>query len=73
MNESIIICDDCNIDFTHSFVEGGIFFLEKAICPLCQDKWIETAEQHGELGCITHRAQEGERFNFFVIRIRNIR
>jgi len=43
-----VICDSCSKDWTDLDGKGGVLFQSKAICPDCQDSWIESAARYNE-------------------------
>lgn len=65
-----VYCDSCNEDYMNSEEKGGILFESKAICPKCQDEWIEGARKYHELLYIRAYAKDDESFRDFVYRIR---
>ena len=44
----IVLCDDCNGDWTDRKESGGMLFESKGICPDCEPKWTELAKLHHE-------------------------
>ena len=65
-----VVCDDCATDYTESDAEGGMLFQSKAICPACTPKWEAGAKRYGEERFIRARAEPGERFRDFTLRMR---
>lgn len=49
-----VVCDDCNADYTELPDKGGISFHGRAICPECQQRWIQSAEKYNEDGDIIY-------------------
>ena len=66
----VVLCDDCNEEYTESEAQGGILFGSRAICPSCTPKWEENAVKFDEEEYITDRALPGETFHSFIMRIR---
>ena len=63
---NVVLCDDCNEDFTDSDRSGGIQFMSRAICPDCAPKWELDARKHGETHHIKARCPEGKSFADWV-------
>ena len=63
-------CDDCNEDYTNSDAVGGLLFESKGYCPNRTPKILELARKYGEERYIRARANPGERFRDFILRIR---
>jgi uncharacterized CHY-type Zn-finger protein len=63
---SVVICDDCSEDYTHSQVSGGLLFGSYAICPECEQKWVDGAKEHNELHAIRGYCPEGMSFADWV-------
>jgi hypothetical protein len=54
----IVLCDDCNGDWTDRKDSGGMLFESKGICPDCEPKWTNLAELHHEEFAIRGRCPE---------------
>ena len=54
----IVLCDDCNGDWTDRKESGGMLFESKGICPDCEPKWTELAKLHHEEFAIRGRCPE---------------
>lgn len=65
-----VICDDCGGDYTHSTAKGGILVDRKGICPTCTPEWLRLLASYHEEDHIRARANEGEEFRAFILRIR---
>ena len=55
LDDSRVLCDFCNKDWTDSNVSGGIMFSGKSCCPECEPGIEETALQNDEERHITAR------------------
>jgi hypothetical protein len=66
-----VCCDLCNKDFSSSKEEGGFIFSSKGVCPDCAPRFEEDAKRYGEERYIVARANPGESFHDFIMRIRN--
>lgn len=66
----MITCDKCDTNY-HEFSDriGGLMFGNLAICPLCSEKWIKNAINHGEYQYC--KINKKETFFNFVTNIRN--
>lgn len=65
-----VVCDLCNKDYTNSDAKGGLLFESKGVCPDCAPRLIKDAEKYGETEFIRERAEEGETFKAFCLRMR---
>lgn len=65
-----VICDICNDDYTNSEAEGGFLFGSYGYCPDCAKEKIGTIKKYNEEEYIKERADEGETFKDFIMRIR---
>lgn len=65
-----VVCDACDVNFTNSDAVGGLLFQSKAICPVCTPRLMKSVEKFGEQRFIRGRAEPGETFKAFVLRIR---
>lgn len=63
---NVVLCDDCNADYTDSDESGGILFGSRAICPKCQQKWIENARKYNEEKYIKARCPKDMSFADWV-------
>lgn len=64
---NMVVCDDCNRDFTNSPMIGGIYgFGSKAICPICTPKWLADAKRYGEERFIKARCPDDKPFADWV-------
>ncbi len=66
----LVVCDGCSEDFSNSDAEGGMLFQSKALCPKCASKWEEGAKKYGAEHFIRARAEPGESFKAFTLRMR---
>jgi len=66
----IVVCDWCDKDFTGSKDPGGVLFQSKAICPWCTPKLERELAAYDELHFIRARAEKGEPFHAFIMRMR---
>lgn len=62
----IVLCDDCNRDYTNSTESGGILFGGRAICPVCAPAWEADAKKYDEERFIKARCPEGKSFADWV-------
>jgi hypothetical protein len=62
--DTMVLCDSCNEDYTHSDAEGGILVGSYAICPECARDFDES-EDEPIIHCPT-----GMRFRDWVLRLR---
>jgi hypothetical protein len=44
----LVVCDDCNVDYSDRLDRGGLLFQSKAICPLCALGWWRLIALYGE-------------------------
>jgi len=58
----IVVCDDCNEDYTNSTESGGFIFGSRGICPDCAGQWMVAIERHKEQRYIKKRCREGQSF-----------
>lgn len=68
---NIVICDICNADHSATGAVGGMLFESKGVCPDCVPRFLASVKQYGEEHFIRGRANEGETFRDFIVRIRN--
>lgn len=66
----IVVCDLCNTDYTDSALKGGFLFGSKGVCPVCAPRFEGEVHACGEGRYIRGRAEPGETFKAFVLRIR---
>jgi len=43
-----VFCDLCDKDWTDSKRSGGFLFLSKAICPDCENGYLQSVKSYGE-------------------------
>ena len=60
----------CNEDFTNRNDEGGLLFGSYGCCPTCAKRIEEDAIVYGEQHYIKERANPGESFRAFTLRLR---
>lgn len=68
-----VMCDWCDREFNEppaSEEVGGLLFGSKAACPHCMERIEENAKKYGEQVFIRERANEGETFRDFCLRLR---
>lgn len=65
-----VVCDVCSEDFTNSDEQGGFLFGSYGVCPVCAPRFEANVHACGEGKYIRDRAEPGETFKAFVIRIR---
>lgn len=65
-----VACDFCNADYTQSEEQGGVLFTSYAVCPVCAPSCELQIQALGEGAYVRARAEPGETFKAFVIRIR---
>ena len=63
-------CDNCGKIFTDSVAEGGFVFGSNGICPECAPSYLESIKKYKEERYIKARAQPGETFKNFILRVR---
>lgn len=66
-----VLCDLCGEDYTNSDDKSGYIFANKAVCPKCADRFMESIKHHNEEQYITLRANKDESFRDFVYRVRS--
>jgi hypothetical protein len=66
----IVCCDICGADYTDSDRVGGFQFESKAVCPECEPDYLKDVAKYGEERYIRAKAQPGETFRHFVLRLR---
>lgn len=66
----IVICDDCNADWTDRKESGGLLFESKAICPDCEPKWRKLAAEYHEEEYIRGACPELQAFADWVREMR---
>jgi hypothetical protein len=44
----LVVCDDCNADYTNRRDRGGLMFESKALCPVCAPRWRRLIALYGE-------------------------
>lgn len=66
----IVICDDCNGDWTDRKESGGLLFESKGICPDCEPKWRKLAAEYDEEYAIRASCPELQSFADFIRDIR---
>lgn len=66
----IVVCDFCNKDYTDSAEPGGFLFGSKGVCPACAPKMLESIQRYQEESYIRERANDGESFKDFIVRMR---
>lgn len=62
----LVVCDDCNEDWTDSETSGGLIFELKAICPNCAPLWIKEISRHDEERFVRARCPDNQSFADFV-------
>lgn len=63
-------CDLCGEEYTNSDAVGGLLFGSKAVCPKCEPRMSASIAQYNEQHYIRGRAEEGETFKDFCLRLR---
>lgn len=66
----VVLCDECNKDYTLSDDKGGLLFGSHGVCPKCAPAMEKSAKRYGETHFILSRAKEGETFRDFIYRVR---
>lgn len=66
----IVLCDDCNADWTDRPEPGGILFQSKAICPDCTPKWLKSTAKYKEERFIRARCPPAMSFADWVRELR---
>lgn len=66
----IVVCDDCDEDYTDKPDQGGIIFTGYAYCPKCTPKRLKDIQRFKEERFIKARCPEGVSFADFVRRYR---
>lgn len=64
-------CDLCSEDFTNSDAKGGYLFLSKGVCPTCAPGFLADIQRYNEERYVKARAEPGETFKAFIMRVRN--
>ena len=65
-----VVCDICNVDYTDSGAVGGFLLQSKGICPGCAPRMDADLKKYGEEQYVRARANEGETFRAFILRMR---
>ena len=68
-----VMCDLCGENYTtgeNSTLIGGLLFGSSAVCPKCEPRIAEDAKKYGEESFIRARANAGETFKAFCLRLR---
>ena len=63
-----VLCDMCNKDFTKSDATGGFAFLSKAVCPDCEEDFLDTVKRCNEMKYVVQN--NNMTFRNFVYAIR---
>lgn len=67
---NLVLCDICDKDYTLDDAVGGFIFQSKGVCPDCVPRFLASVKKYGEEKFIRAKAQEGEPFREFIIRMR---
>lgn len=67
----IVICDICSEDHTLKSSEGGMVFGGSGVCQTCTERMMPNIEKYNEEDGITAKANPGESFRDFSLRVRN--
>lgn len=62
----IVVCDQCDEDFTDKPDSGGFMFVLNAYCPQCAARSIDSIRKYNEEHFIRARCVEGQSFADFV-------
>jgi hypothetical protein len=62
----IVLCDDCNADWTGRKESGGLVFGSKGICPDCEPRWRASIAQYHEQDHISAECPEIQSFADFI-------
>ena len=68
---NLVLCDLCDKDYTLNDAVGGFLFQSKGVCPDCAPRFMAGVKRYGEEKFIRAKAQEGEPFREFVLRMRD--
>ena len=63
---NIVVCDQCDIDYTSRDDRGGIILGSNAFCPSCTPKMLADVARHREEHYIRARCQADQSFADFV-------
>jgi hypothetical protein len=66
----VVVCDLCGVDYTFSDAVGGMLFGSNGCCPECTGRMKPDVIKHDEEKYIRARANEGETFRAFCLRMR---
>ena len=69
----LVLCDLCNKNYTNDDATGGFLFTGHAVCPDCEQDFLENVKRNNEEHFIRAFANDGETFRDFVYRIRKER
>ena len=67
---NVVICDSCGKDYTDSDAVGGLLFVSNGVCPECVPNFEAGAKKFNEEQHIRARANDGETFRAFILRMR---
>lgn len=65
----IVVCDDCNDDYSRSSAAGGLYFEGYSVCPICAPSWRSRAAGNRDSALVIE-SLPGETFFAFVVRMR---
>ena len=68
---NLVLCDLCDKDYTFSDAVGGFLFQSKGVCPDSAPRFLASVKKYHEEKFIRAKAQEGEPFREFILRMRD--